>query len=76
MVNGIEPPMAFGDAAAEEDVATGTPQFTSTASMAAEVLSVSPEIPILEVPGTSESELISKDLTLIARERKKRFRLR
>ena len=49
---------------------------TSVASMATEILSATPDIPTVAVPDMRESELISKDLTLIARGRKKRFRLR
>jgi hypothetical protein len=50
--------------------------FTSVASMATEILSATPDIPTVAVPETPESEFISKDVTLIARGRRKRFRLR
>ncbi|MGA2519739.1 MAG: hypothetical protein ABSG81_02845 [Acidimicrobiales bacterium] len=50
--------------------------FSSVASMATEILSATPEIPTMAAPEPPASELISKDLTLIARGRKKRFRLR
>ncbi len=43
--------------------------------MATEILAVSPEIPMVEAPDETESELITKDVTLIARGRKRRFRL-
>jgi hypothetical protein len=48
---------------------------TSAASMATEILSASPEAPAVETPEVADAELISRDLTLIARGRKKRFRL-
>jgi hypothetical protein len=75
-VNGSQPLTPLADAADEDGATETSPQFTSTASMATEILSASPEIPIVDIAETSEAELISKDLTLIARERKKRFRLR
>ena len=44
--------------------------------MATEILAVSPEASATEASEElSEAELISKDVTLIARGRKKRFRL-
>ncbi|MGH3185411.1 MAG: hypothetical protein ACRDOE_26385, partial [Streptosporangiaceae bacterium] len=49
--------------------------MTSAASMATEILSASPDIPTVATPEVAEAELISKDVTLIARGRKKRFRL-
>ena len=53
------------------------PVFSSAASMATEILSATPESPFVAAPETSgEPDLISKDLTLIARSRRKRFRLR
>jgi hypothetical protein len=55
----------------------GEPVFSSAASMATEILSATPESPFVAAPETSgEPDLISKDLTLIARGRRKRFRLR
>ncbi len=50
-------------------------QLNSAASMATEILSAAPEVVATEAPPDSESELISKDMTLIARGRRKRFRL-
>ena len=44
--------------------------------MATEILAVSPEAPVIDASEEPESEIISKDVTLIARGRKKRFRLR
>jgi len=52
-----------------------TGPFNSAASMATEILSVTPEIPTMAVPEEPAAELISKDVTLIARGRRKRFRL-
>jgi len=50
---------------------------TSAASMATEILSAAPEVPVAApAEQANVSEIISKDLTLIARGRKKRFRLR
>jgi hypothetical protein len=50
--------------------------MTSAASMATEILSASPEVvTVAETDDVPEAELISKDLTLIARGRKRRFRL-
>jgi hypothetical protein len=49
--------------------------LNSAASMATEILSASPDIPTVGVPEDAESEIISKDVTLIARGRKRRFRL-
>jgi len=75
--NGSEPLSSFGEQEEEEEEAvfvTDVPEFTA-ASMATEILSASPEIPIMAVPEESETELISKDVTLIARGRRKRFRL-
>jgi len=66
---------------AQEDLDDGmSHHLTSAASMATEILSVSPEIDDVTRSGTEESdaqesELISKDVTLIARGRRKRFRL-
>jgi hypothetical protein len=59
------------DLVAEED----SGQMTSAASMATEILSASPDVPTVATPEVAEAELISKDLTLIARGRKRRFRL-
>jgi hypothetical protein len=75
--NGSDPSAASAYAETEEDVSLGTtdPQFSSAASMATEILAVSPEIPMVEAPDETESELITKDVTLIARGRKRRFRL-
>jgi hypothetical protein len=72
------------DWAAAPGVIEDEPVFTSdsdlhldsAASMATEILSVAPETVITEAPPGPESELISQDMTLIARGRKKRFRLR
>jgi hypothetical protein len=85
-VNGSDPFSAFDDGEAEGDVeakAEGEALFTtdtphhlnSAASMATEILSASPDIPTVGVPEDLESEIISKDVTLIARGRKKKFRL-
>ena len=68
----------FAEAEAEEDVSGPADQlFTSVASMATEILSASPEIPTVGIPEESdaESELITKDVTLIAHGRRRRFRL-
>ena len=75
-INGIDPFAAPIDAEYEEDASTGTPDPHSAASMATEILSVAPEMPLVAVAEEPESELITKDVTLIARGRKKRFRLR
>jgi hypothetical protein len=53
--------------------------FMSAASMANEILAATPDAPVALEPEEAPSpdaELISKDMTLIARERKRRFRLR
>ncbi len=66
---------------APEDLDDGmSHHLTSAASMATEILSASPEIDDVmqsdtEEADAQESELISKDVTLIARGRRKRFRL-
>jgi hypothetical protein len=79
--NGSDPSHAVADTAAEGDEITSdaTGLFTSAASMATEILSATPEVAfadLVEEPtGDQEAELISKDVTLIARGRKKRFRL-
>ncbi len=74
--NGSDPLPAFDHS---EDESLPTPDasnhLNSAASMATEILSASPEIPTVGIPEDPESELISKDVTLIARGRKKRFRL-
>jgi hypothetical protein len=74
-INGIDVVPVSAHAGDDESVADESPVFASTASMATEILSASPEIATVGVPETPESELISKDLTLIARGRRKRFRL-
>jgi hypothetical protein len=87
-VNGSDPVAAFDDGEPEgegevETEAEGEALFTtdtshhlnSAATMATEILSASPEIPTVGVPEDLESEIISKDVTLIARGRKKKFRL-
>jgi hypothetical protein len=88
-VNGSDPVRAFDDGEAEGDgeaeaeaEGEGEALFTtdtshhlnSAASMATEILSASPEIPTVGFPEGLESEIISKDVTLIARGRKKKFR--
>jgi hypothetical protein len=50
--------------------------FVSAASMATEILSATPDTPVEASPAVSASELISQDLTLIAKGRRRRFRLR
>ncbi len=50
--------------------------LNSAASMATEILAVAPDAPIVDASEEPESEIITKDLTLIARGRRKRFRLR
>jgi hypothetical protein len=52
--------------------------FMSAAWMANEILAATPNDPVMAEPEelTPEAELITKDMTLIARERKRRFRLR
>ena len=51
--------------------------MSSAASMATEILSAAPDVPgVAPVEEANESQIISKDLTLIARGRQKRFRLR
>ena len=58
-------------------IESAEPLYASAASMATEILSTAPDTPIVAEPETSpEDELISKDLTLIARGRRRRFRLR
>jgi hypothetical protein len=77
-INGIEPIAAFEDDE-EGAVFTTDPshQLSSAASMATEILSATPEVEAVFVSDEDpKSELISKDVTLIARGRKKRFRLR
>jgi hypothetical protein len=69
----VETPFAI-EAADEEDASEAAPQVTSAATMA-EILAATPDVPAVTVPELRESELISKDVTLIARGRKKRFRL-
>jgi hypothetical protein len=76
-VNGSDP-LAASEPIEDEPVFTSDPahQFDSAASMATEILSAAPEAVVTEAPPGAESELISKDMTLIARDRRKRFRLR
>jgi hypothetical protein len=75
-LNGVDP---LSGSIETEDEFTGegaSAQVTSAASMATEILSASPEVATtVAEPEVSEAELISKDLTLIARGRKRRFRL-
>jgi len=75
--NGNDPLSAFDGNEGEAVFTTDeSHQLNSVASMATEILAVAPEASATEVPEElSESELISKDVTLIARGRKKRFRL-
>jgi hypothetical protein len=77
-INGIEPIAAYEE---EEDEAVFTSdpshQLTSAASMATEILSATPEVEAVAAPeDETKSEFISQDVTLIARGRRKRFRLR
>jgi hypothetical protein len=77
-INGIEPMAAFED---EEEGAVFTTDpsnhLASAASMATEILSATPEVEAVFVTDEDlKSELISPDVTLIARGRRKRFRLR
>jgi hypothetical protein len=76
-INGIEPLSAYEDEE-EEAVFTADPshQLASPASMATEILSAAPEVEATAVPEEPTSDLISQDVTLIARGRRKRFRLR
>jgi hypothetical protein len=75
-INGIEPLAAFEDD--EEAVFTTdtSQEVNSAASLATEILSASPEIAAIAVPEERESVFITQDVTLIARDRRKRFRLR
>lgn len=75
-VNGIDPFVA-PQVIEDEPVFTSDSahQLNSAASMATEILSAAPEAVATDAPPDSGSELISKDMTLIARGRKKRFRL-
>jgi hypothetical protein len=73
--NGSNPLSAFDDDGAEAVFTTDENPRDSAASMATEILSASPDIPTIGVPEEPESEIISKDVTLIARGRRKRFRL-
>lgn len=75
--NGTDPLSAFDGNEGEPVFTTDeSHQLNSVASMATEILAVAPEASATGVPEElSESELISKDVTLIARGRKKRFRL-
>jgi hypothetical protein len=75
--NGSDPPSAFDGHKGEALFTTDeSHQLNSVASMATEILAVSPEASATEASEElSEAELISKDVTLIARGRKKRFRL-
>jgi hypothetical protein len=74
--NGRDPYAAVDDGDGEALFTTDESHHAnSAASMATEILSVSPEASAVDVPGDGESELISKDVTLIARGRRKRFRL-
>ncbi|HEY5025751.1 MAG TPA: hypothetical protein VII76_12310 [Acidimicrobiales bacterium] len=75
-MNGTDQPSTFDD---PEDEALFTTDeshhLNSAASMATEILAMAPDVPVAELSARPESELISKDVTLIARGRKKRFRL-
>jgi hypothetical protein len=81
LVTGSDPQSAFVETpfvieeADEEEALESAPQVTSAATMATEILAATPDVPAMAAPELRESELISKDLTLIARGRKKRFRL-
>ena len=67
----------FVHSAAEAITESRAMGMSSVASMATEILSVAPEAQADEPePEVNEAEVISKDLTLIARGRRKRFRLR
>jgi hypothetical protein len=72
--NGSDPLSALG-APESEAVFTTDGGINSPASMATEILAASPDIPTVGIPEGPEAEIISKDVTLIARGRKKRFRL-
>ncbi len=75
-VNGSDPLPAVAEVEDQDDVATElSGHVSSAASMATEILSASPEIPTLETSDEREPVFITKDVTLIARGRKKRFRL-
>jgi hypothetical protein len=74
--NGREPLATVGDFDGEALFTTDeSHHVNSAASMATEILSVAPEVSAVDVPDDVESEIISKDVTLIARGRRKRFRL-
>jgi hypothetical protein len=74
--NGRDPYTTVDDSDAEALFTTDeSHHMYSAASMATEILSVAPEASVPDVSDGPESELISKDVTLIARGRKKRFRL-
>jgi hypothetical protein len=74
-LNGVDP--VSGSIDTEDDLVAEEESgpVTSAASMATEILSASPEVATVATPEVAEAELISRDLTLIARGRKKRFRL-
>jgi len=76
--NGYTAPPAFSDAEDEALFTTDeSHHLNSAASMATEILAVAPDTPIItDVSEEPESEIITKDVTLIARGRRKRFRLR
>jgi len=75
-VNGRDPLPTFDDSEVEAVFTTDeSHHLNSAASMATEILSASPDIATVGTAEDPESEIISKDVTLIARGRKKRFRL-
>jgi hypothetical protein len=78
--NGNGPYSASPDTEEDQEVEVDdgmSHHLTSAASMATEILSASPEITTatVVVPEPQEAELISKEVTLIARGRRKKFRL-
>jgi hypothetical protein len=74
-VNGVDPaPVPAETGEDDGDVDELSPVFSSAASMA-EILSASPDTASVATPEDPEQVLISQDVTLIARGRRKRFRL-
>jgi hypothetical protein len=75
-VNGVDPaPVPAETGEDDGDVGELSPVFSSAASMATEILSASPDTASVATPEDPEQVLISQDVTLIARGRRKRFRL-
>ena len=76
-LNGVDPFPALADTGDDEELAEdASPVFGSAASMATEILSAAPEVaPTMAGADDPKEVLISEDVTLIARGRRRRFRL-